>query len=604
MRIIIADEIKYALKDDKNYDIYWITSESNVFEWAILLIFGGIFSILFGLLTFGTGTLFVMSVVASNLISFIQVAKQFYKSDQQAKLNANIFAESLINAINKFNQLLNQDKKIKILFKHKQNLKLNLYTKGGSGLVGTRYKTWIKFGDGQQESFVNFNPFRMIALLQLVRDNNNKDTIDALIPVLALYDTSIKRYGYYRIGNNWYDFESYAPIVHFELKLDNFIIAKHYTLFNNQYDIIYLTKSELDDFRKQNHPPFGYLISSVLNKIYPFEFHNDPSKYQITSFNKKVYELQSDKLTPLYFLTPESNFNLHFLYANDYKPSYIGNDLIYINKKYNAIDNNKNVKVYEYDFTYKYFNYIYRTFITKQVKVYTFDNVQLTIKFKTKLPAMNIFDLLTILNNYKQLFFRQQLFFRSSDGNIYLRTKNNLHDEFIDLDKYINILIYEMPYQVYTPDEIPELDLDYEIIRNENNYTLKIDKITILPIRIEIRDKDNNLIHRQFLNNDLIINLNYEEKYKIQYFITTGFDSLDRIGNLYEKIIIISKNQNDNNNGSNESDSGNNKPIGIKPIDKPKNDFKPSNLPLDSRIIIPLALLLTLYVVFKNRNEN
>jgi len=598
MRIIIADEIKYALKDDKNYDIYWITSESNVFEWAILLIFGGIFSILFGLLTFGTGTLFVMSVVASNLISFIQVAKQFYKSDQQAKLNANIFAESLINAINKFNQLLNQDKKIKTLFKHKQNLKLNLYTKGGSGLVGGKYKTWIKFGDGQQESFVNFNPFRMIALLQLVRDNNNKDTIDALIPVLLLYDTSIKRYGYYKVNNVWYDFENLAPIIHFELKLDNCIVVKHFW----GYDVFYLTSNELNDNDKENYSSIKTKMEKLINKVHSLGLGTAYAPY--VNYEKQVYDLDPNKNSDIAFIYNKIGItkpNLHYIHYNDYREIYIGNTLNYQGTYIAPIDKNQIIKFYTYKFVYRISG------MNKDFYVYTFKNLNYIIRFNSKIPAMNIFDLLIILNNYKQILFREQLFFKGSDGNIYLRTNENFHNEIIDVDKHINILGYNMTYQVYTPDEIPELDLDYEIIRNENNYTLKIDKITILPIRIDIYDSSGFKIHSQMLNEDLIINLNYNENYKINYYLTRGFDllfSFQRIGNLYEKIINIPKQSNQDNSGG--SGSGN-IPFEIKPIDKPKKenkDFKPSNFPLDSKIVIPLALLLTLYAVFKNKNEN
>jgi len=593
MKIIVADEIKYAIKDENNYDIYWITSNDNVFNWAILLLFGGIFSVLFGLLSFGTGSLFVMSVIASNLISFIEVVKQFYKADQQSKLNANIFSESLINAINKFNQLLNQDKKIKILFKHKQDLKLNLYTQGGSGLQGIRYKTWIKFGDGQRESFVNFNPFRMIALLQLVKDNNNKDTIDAITPVLALYDTSIKRYGYYRINNTWYDFGNNAPTITFEIDIDNFIYLNSKIITNYgtsiYEDIFFLTIQEFSLTDRMIHNKYENWVNKLRETI--GFLRGTIKSTQKTYFETNDFN-QSQELYAIKNLVNDKKFRFHFLGFND------SSELQMISANLEKINPNAPIKVHKFTmhttFTIGYY-YIENAFFT----AYSFENVKLRIVFKSKVPAMNIFDLLIIINNYKQLLFRQQFFYRNTDGNIYLYTAQNFHNQSFNPDEYIKILNYEIPYQVFTPDEIPELDLDYEIIKNENNYTFKIDKITILPIRVDIYDTNNHKIHTQVLKEDLIINLNYNENYKIQYYLVKDFDtdlSFVRIGNLYEKIINIPK----------QNKQENNIPIIIKPIEKPKNEnnYKPSNLTLDSKIVILLALLLTLYFVFKNQNEN
>lgn len=596
MKIIVADEIKYALKNENNNDIYWITSDNSVFEWAVLLIVGGIFSVIFSLLSFGTGTLFVISVVASNLISFIEVAKQFYKADNQAKLNALTFSESLINAINKFNQMLNQDKKIKTLFKHKQNLKLNLYIEGGSGLIGGRYKTWIKFGNGQQESFVNFNPFRMIALLQLVKDDSNKDTIDALVPVLMLYDTSIKRHGYYKVNNVWYDFENYAPVVYFEIELNNFIFLDTLYSFSvgntsfkrNYKDLFFLKDEEFSRFQKRSDIHFKNWVIKLANSL-NFIFNN------IQSTEKNYYSFNNfnDNQECLNFVNLINNkmFRFHFINSFD---SY---GLEIISTNLTKIDNSKPIEMYKY----KLVASLSLSSLTEnfEFNAYTFENVKLKIVFRGKLPAMNIFDFLTILNNYKQVLFRQSFFYTGSDGYAYLSKSKNFHNDLFDPNDYIAIVNYIMPLQVYTPDEIPELDLDYEIIKNENNYTLKIDKITVLPIRVEIYDGNGFNIHSQLLNEDLFINLNYNENYKIQYYLvegTYGPYRFIRIGNLYEKIINIPKQTNQDNNKPHI-------PYEIKPIEKPVKDYKPSNLAFDNKIILLIMLLVAGYLVFRNKNE-
>lgn len=589
MKIIVADEIKYALKNENNYDIYWITSDNSVFEWAVLLIVGGIFSVIFSLLSFGTGTLFVMSVVASNLISFIEVAKQFYKADNQAKLNANIFSESLINAINKFNQMLNQDKKVKTLFKHKQNLKLNLYAKGGSGLIGGRYKTWIKFGDGQKESFVNFNPFRMISLLQLVKDDSNKDTIDALVPILALYDTSIKRYGYYKVNNVWYDFENYAPVVYFEIELNNFIFLDTLHSFNtgfkrNYKDLFFLTYREFHRANKEIGPYFENWVIKLINSL-NFKFRNiqntQKKSYSFNNFNDNqeclsIVNLINNKMFRFHFINTFDSYGLEILSTNLTK-----------------IDNNKPVEMYKYKLVAS--NSLGSFIENFEFNAYTFENVKLKIRLKGKLPAMNIFDLLVILNNYKQILFRQSFFFTGSDGYAYLSKSNNFHnDPLFNPNDFIRILDYSMPIQVYTPDEIPGLDLDYQIIKNENNYTLKIDRISILPIRVEIYDNDFR-IHSQLLNEDLSINLNYDKNYKIQYYLVEDleFNSFNRIGNLYEKTINITKQSNQDNKPQ--------IPYEIKPIEKPKKDYNSSSLTFDSKIILLITLLIIGYLVFRNQ---
>lgn len=592
MKIIVADEIKYALKNENNYDIYWITSDNSVFEWAVLLIVGGIFSVIFSLLSFGTGTLFVMSVVASNLISFIEVAKQFYKADNQAKLNANIFSESLINAINKFNQMLNQDKKVKTLFKHKQNLKLNLYTKGGSGLIGGRYKTWIKFGDGQKESFVNFNPFRMMALLMMVKDDSNKDTIDALVPILALYDTSIKRYGYYKVNNVWYDFENYAPVVYFEIELNNFIFLDTLYSFSvgntsfkrNYKDLFFLTYGEFHRANKEIGPYFENWVKKLINSL-NFTFRNiqntQKNSYSFNNFNDNqeclsIVNLINNKMFRFHFINTFDSYGLEILSTNLTK-----------------IDNNKPVEMYKYKLVAS--NSLGSFIENFEFNAYTFENVKLKIRLKGKLPAMNIFDLLVILNNYKQILFRQSFFFTGSDGYAYLSKSNNFHnDPLFNPNDFIRILDYSMPIQVYTPDEIPELDLDYQIIKNENNYTLKIDRISILPIRVEIYDNDFR-IHSQLLDEDLSINLNYDKNYKIQYYLVEDleFNSFNRIGNLYEKTINITKQSNQDNKPQ--------IPYEIKPIEKTKKDYNSSSLTFDSKIILLITLLIIGYLVFRNQ---